>query len=120
MGRYQNRSDKNRRSRGEHCIVWETANGPIPAGHVIHHIDEDPRNNDIGNLQLMTRAAHSKLHNQRHPLTKACEVCGDTFTPHPTKRKRAKTCSPACRSALLSLKLRGNRNGVGRRQPGAA
>lgn len=39
---------------------------------------------------------HSQHHNQKHPLTKACVICGKSFTPHPTKRERAKTCSPAC------------------------
>lgn len=48
---------------------------------------------------------HSKLHNQKHPLTKACVVCGKLFTPHPTKRERAKTCSPSCRSAAISKAL---------------
>lgn len=39
---------------------------------------------------------HSKHHNQKHSITKACAVCGKDFTPHPTKRARAVTCSPEC------------------------
>lgn len=34
----------------------------IPDGFVVHHIDQNPKNNDINNLQLMTREAHDKLH----------------------------------------------------------
>ncbi len=51
---------------------------------------------------------HSQYHNQKHPVTKVCVVCGREFTPHPTKRKRAKTCSPECRSALISESLKAN------------
>ena len=36
----------------------------IPEGFVVHHIDQDPKNNDINNLQLMTMQAHTKLHQQ--------------------------------------------------------
>ena len=36
----------------------------IPEGFVVHHIDQDPKNNDINNLQLMTIQAHTKLHQQ--------------------------------------------------------
>ncbi len=100
-----------------HRVAWETAHGPIPKGYVVHHKDEDRLNNALDNLELMTHQQHSAHHNQRHPLTKECEVCGATFTPAPTKRKRAKTCSFECRNALLSRKMVGNRNGVGRAQP---
>lgn len=31
-----------------------------------------------------------------YPKTKPCQICGTEFTPHETKRKRAKTCSHAC------------------------
>lgn len=41
---------------------------------------------------------HSQHHNQKHPITKTCAICGAEFTPHPTKRARAVTCSPVCHS----------------------
>mgnify|MGYP002801552608 FL=1 len=34
----------------------------IPDGFVVHHIDLNPKNNDINNLQLMTIQAHNQLH----------------------------------------------------------
>ena len=30
-----------------------------------------------------------------------CEICGNVFTPHPTKRARAKTCSDECKKELM-------------------
>lgn len=39
-----------------HRIVWYLANGPIPEGLVIDHIDGDPSNNRIENLRLATRS----------------------------------------------------------------
>jgi hypothetical protein len=56
-------------------------------------------------VRWLCAPCHSKLHNQKHPLTKACEVCGVVFTPHPTKRARAKTCSAACRKESISRAL---------------
>ena len=52
----------NGKTRAEHLVVWEAANGPIPSGHVIHHIDKDRSNNDLSNLKLMTRVEHGKWH----------------------------------------------------------
>jgi len=49
----------------EHHLVWLRHNQlhRIPKGCVIHHCDGNKLNNDISNLQLMTRGFHIKLHN---------------------------------------------------------
>lgn len=44
-----------RKSKTVHRLVWEAWNGPIPHGLEIGHLDEDKKNNEIGNLRLMTR-----------------------------------------------------------------
>lgn len=80
--------------------------GPIPGHLVVHHIDHDPSNNRLENLQLMTCQAHSEHHNQKHAKVFDCESCGAEFTPHPTKRARQKTCSWECRNDLLTRKAR--------------
>lgn len=85
-----------------HRVIYEQHHGPIPEGWHIHHIDEDPLNNDPSNLQALSPRDHSRLHNDRHPRVKQCEACGRDFEPAPTKRKRAKSCSPACARALMS------------------
>lgn len=46
-----------------HREVWKAHNGEIPDGHHIHHIDGDPTNNDIDNLECVT----PKEHAERHP-----------------------------------------------------
>ena len=43
-------------------VVWEQHNGPLPRGYVIHHKDRNPLNDDLENLQAMTRAEHIEEH----------------------------------------------------------
>jgi len=43
-------------------VEWEKINGPIPVGYVIHHINEDYRDDRLENLCLMTRAEHTRHH----------------------------------------------------------
>ena len=48
----------------EHHFVfcWNNNLNKLPEGVVIHHIDQDVDNNDIENLQMLTRSEHLKLH----------------------------------------------------------
>ena len=82
--------------------------GVIPDGYVIHHIDNNPANNDISNLQCITRIQHSKIHAEisgvkppPHPLENyTCDYCGKKFT----KQKRSAKwhfCSRKCESAYM-------------------
>lgn len=45
-----------------HRMVWEEANGEIPEGYVIHHKDENPQNNNLSNLELISAYDHQSKH----------------------------------------------------------
>lgn len=47
----------------EHRLVMEKSIGRfLNENEVVHHIDENPRNNSIENLRLMAKADHDQLH----------------------------------------------------------
>lgn len=47
----------------EHHVVWEAANGPIPRGCELHHVNRDRTDNRLENLELCTSKS---THMQRH------------------------------------------------------
>lgn len=46
-------------------VVWEEKHGPLPPGMVLHHIDHNALNDEIDNLQLLTRAQHIAAHREQ-------------------------------------------------------
>jgi hypothetical protein len=69
-GRYylsQSTSNEGRRqAKSLHVAIWEHHNQkPVPPRHEIHHIDEDPFNNDPENLECLPVSVHRKLHGQK-------------------------------------------------------
>lgn len=50
-----------------HRYVWEYYNGKIPTEMDVHHKDHDKSNNDISNLELLTKKDHSKRHYEELP-----------------------------------------------------
>ena len=49
-------------SRLLHRDMWEAANGPVPDGFVVHHVNGDKLDNRLANLDLMSIADHSSHH----------------------------------------------------------
>ena len=83
------------RSQFIHRDVWQYFNGDIPEGdYEIHHIDHNKANNNIANLQLLTRTEHGKIHTaQMRTPDKKCPTCGKIFHPRSSKQKY---CSMSC------------------------
>lgn len=50
------------RFRYEHRVVWMAAHGPIPSTTVIHHINHDPFDNRLENLEAVTAGEHRHRH----------------------------------------------------------
>lgn len=47
-----------------HVYVWQKHNGKIPDGMEINHIDENKDNNEINNLECLTRKQHLAYHKE--------------------------------------------------------
>lgn len=58
------------KGRSVHVVAMESRLGrKILKDEVVHHIDNDKMNNDIDNLALMTRSAHTRLHRREDQLS---------------------------------------------------
>ena len=63
-----------------HRVLAENKIGRLLEKHeIVHHKDEDKDNNDPSNLEVMTRAEHSRLHMENTPIEHECAVCGTEF-----------------------------------------
>ena len=47
-----------------HRYMWECANGPIPKGYDVHHIDGNHDNNTLDNFALVLNENHVKHHHE--------------------------------------------------------
>ena len=47
-----------------HRYIWEYYNGKIPKGYHIHHKDHNKDNNELSNLELLTKEEHIKRHKE--------------------------------------------------------
>lgn len=65
--------------------VWIQNACPIPAGFVIHHLNEDTLDDRIENLALIIRAAHPQLHRDQFRQAQSGQVV-------PVKQLRCTRC----------------------------
>ena len=102
QSRYRQKKLLGGRRQLEHRWVMEQVLGrPLLPTEQVHHKNHNRLDNRPENLEVVTSAEHGLRHTWR-PVTKVCVICGTEFTPHKTKRARAQTCGPECKSALLS------------------
>lgn len=64
-----------------HRLIMEKHLGrKLSKKEIVHHIDGNRQNNSLGNLEVLTRSEHSKLHSRRrwkgHRVNSRCSVCG--------------------------------------------
>ena len=45
-----------------HRAIWSSANGAIPKGYDIHHVDGDTLNNELSNLECICAKQHQREH----------------------------------------------------------
>ena len=66
--------------------VWRYFYGEIPPNYEIHHKDFDKYNDDISNLQMLTKEEYKKIHSEsgkkadgRQILKLVCKTCGKEY-----------------------------------------
>lgn len=67
-----------------HREIYSEHFGEIPKGYLVHHVNDNTLDNHIGNLELVTRAEHNRIHRPRlgyrAPIQIVCKVCGNPRT----------------------------------------
>lgn len=93
----------------EHRVAWWRRTGKNPdnfPGHVVHHKNDQKRDNDPLNVKLIGRSAHSAHH--ARPVTMrrfVCENCDKVFEKRAEGARVRRFCSRTC-IGLFSVKLR--------------
>lgn len=87
----------------------------LNANEVVHHIDENKKNNSIENLQVLDSVEHNRMHQLkggRKYVKLKCPLCGKTFDlsksqsflQKPPYTLRCNFCSPNCRGKFARYK----------------
>lgn len=73
-GYYRIRSE-NGKYQLEHRYIMEKHLGrELKKSEHVHHIDGDRGNNDLGNLELMSKKDHINYHSKKNTLYKGCQI----------------------------------------------
>jgi hypothetical protein len=102
-----------KRKRAHRVIMERHLGRKLLDTEEVHHINRNPLDNRIENLQVMNRLDHIELHKkekQKYPDYKNCIECNKEFMVNPRKRARNKCCSKECAQKIrvrAMLKARG-------------
>ena len=98
-----------------HRVLMENQVGRLlESNEVVHHIDEDRSNDDISNLELLSRSDHSRHHMKPVEPTRAqCAICETWFevAPHHYRARVARShagtiaCSRRCGRKMQMMTL---------------
>jgi len=98
-----------------HRLVWETFRGEIPEDLHIDHIDGDPSNNNINNLQLITPIENTKKYHRKETnyfRTKREEITKDYQELGSTAKVAEKWgCSPSTVWYVVTNQVLARRDG---------
>lgn len=74
-----------------HLVYWRNTGQVVPDGFVVHHRDDVGTHNAFENLELIQRAAHTKLHHPQleEDIKLSCALCG-TALKRQTRDVRSK------------------------------
>src|SRR5574343_2068014 len=98
-----------KRQRAHRVIMEKYIGRKLMIDEEVHHVNHNPLDNRIENLELITKQKHTELHSkekQIYPNVKICVVCGSKYEPNPRKRKRQKCCSVKC---AMSMRIAGRK-----------
>jgi hypothetical protein len=95
-------------------VVWEAKNGPLPKGQGVHHEDENTLNDDIDNLQAVTKGQHLAIHRPASNSKRIARfVAARRARRWSTKSKTKRTGRPPqCDQAALSAAVADMRAGM--------
>jgi hypothetical protein len=104
----------------KHRYVWEQHHkASLLLWAEVHHIDNNPRNNEITNLVAMMSYQHQRLHKCGNTIRRmdmsgrCCTICGSTTTYiKPDGRPKWMTCEEGymCKSCFDSIYKQNRRN----------
>ena len=62
-------------------LMVQSLGRPLKPYEDVHHIDGNPQNNDLNNLEIINHTTHIKKHNPKKYYDKEmiCDVCGKSF-----------------------------------------
>src|SRR5665213_899867 len=95
------RTSRKWEKRQLHRDVWSATHGPIPPGIIVHHIDGNPSNNDLSNLEGLTRKEHSARHGPSGACAEPSEVRSARRKSEWTRKKPSPRVCAFCARAFV-------------------